>query len=75
MDNYILKAKPTIIKFNSRASVNIKDSWYTFEYGEERQIENFDDVNIDKEIKCLTDDCNKVVDEQIEDVVNMILKK
>lgn len=32
MDNYISKAKPTVIKFNSRASVNIRDAWYTFEY-------------------------------------------
>lgn len=73
MGEYISKAKTTIIKFNSRASVKIKDSFYTFEYGEERQIDNFDDVNIDKEIQLLTDDCNKVVDRQVEEVVNMIL--
>lgn len=75
MDNYISKAKPTVIKFNSRASVNIRDAWYTFEYGEERQIDNFNEVNIDKEIQCLTDDCNNVVDKQIEEIVNMLLRK
>ena len=72
-EEYIPKAKPTMIKFNSRASVKIKESFYTFEYGEERQIDNFDEVNIDKEIQCLTESCNNVVDKQIEEVVNMIL--
>ena len=75
MDNYIPKAKPTIIKFNSRASINIKDCWYTFEYGEERQIDNFNEVNIDKEIEALTNDCNLVVDNQLQDVINSILHK
>lgn len=72
-EEYIPKAKPTMIKFNSRASVKIKESFYTFEYGEERQIDNFDEVNIDKEIQYLTESCNNVVDKQIEEVVNMIL--
>lgn len=36
MDNYIPKAKPTIIKFSSRASIKItnggQDHYYTVEY-------------------------------------------
>lgn len=75
MSNYIQKAVPTVIKFSSRASVNIKDHWYTMEYGEERQIYNFDEIDLDKEKQLLIDDCNEVVDKQIEEVVNMILKK
>jgi hypothetical protein len=73
MSEYISKAKTTVIKFNSRASVKIKDSFYTFEYGEERQIDDYENTDIDKEIQALTDDCNNVVDKQIQEVVDMIL--
>lgn len=75
MDNYIPKAKPTTIKFCSRASVKIRDSFYTFEYGEERQIDNFDEADLQKEINCLTTDCNNVVDNQIEEVIQELLHK
>lgn len=75
MDNYISKAYPKTIKFSSRASIKIKDSFYTFEYGEERQIDNFDEVDIQKEIICLTTDCNNVVDNQIEEIVQELLHK
>ena len=73
--NYIQKAIPKTIKFSSRASIKIKDSFYTFEYGEERQIDNFDEVNLDKEKQLLIDDCNKIVDNQIEEVVKMFTEK
>lgn len=71
---YIPKAKPTIIKFSSRASTKIKDQYYTFEYGEERQIDDFDKVNIDKEKQALIDDCNEVVDNQIKEIVDMLVR-
>jgi hypothetical protein len=74
MENYISKAKPTIIKFSSRASVKIQEHYYTIEYGEERQIENFDEVDIDKERQLLIDDCNLQVDKQIEDIVKTFQK-
>ena len=75
MNKYVSKAIPKTIKFSSRASIKIKDSFYTFEYGEERQIDNFNEVNLDKERQLLIDDCNNIVDNQIEEVINMILKK
>lgn len=74
MDNYIPKARTKIIKFNSRASVKIKDSFYTFEYGEERQIDDIEEVNLDKEINSLTNHCNTVVDKQVEEIVNMLVR-
>lgn len=70
---YTPKARPTVIKFSSRASTKIKDQYYTIEYGEERQIDNFDEVNLDKEKKALIDDCNEVVDNQIKEIVDMLL--
>ncbi len=62
--------KIVTIKAISRASVKIKDSFYTFEYGEERAIDESD--NIDEAKKELWDSCNSEVDAQIEDVVNML---
>ena len=78
MENYVSKAIPKIIKFSSRASVKItasgNDHYYTIEYGEERQIDDFNEVNIEKERQLLIDDCNKQVDNQIEDIVKTFLK-
>lgn len=73
--SYVPQAKPTVIKFISRASIKVKESFYTFEYGEERQIDNFDAVNLDLEKQALIDDCNTVVDNQIREIVDMCLGK
>lgn len=75
MDKYVSKAIPKTIKFSSRASIKIKDSFYTFEYGEERQIDDFNEVNLDKEKQLLIDDCNSIIDNQIEEVVKMFTEK
>lgn len=77
--DYISKAEIKIIKFTSRASVKIVDKskqehYYTIEYGEERQIDNFNEVDIQKERQLLIDDCNQQVDNQIEEIVNTFLK-
>ena len=78
MNNYISKAEPKIIKFNSRASVKIVDKskqehYYTIEYGEERQIDNFNEIDIDKERQILIDDCNNIVDNQVKEIVDTFL--
>lgn len=75
---YSQKAIPTVIKFTSRASVKIvdrnkQDHYYTIEYGEERQIQNFDNTNLDKERQILIDDCNTIVDAQLKDIVDMYI--
>jgi len=75
---YIPKAIPKVIKFTSRASVKIVDKakqehYYTIEYGEERQIDNFNEVNIDKERKALIEDCNIIVDDQVKEIIETFL--
>ena len=60
--------KITTIKAISRASVKIKDSFYTVEYGEERSLEDGD--NIEEEREKLWDTCNGEIDRQLEDIVN-----
>lgn len=55
------------IKAISRASVKIRDSFYTVEYGEERSIEEGD--NIEEERERLWDTCNDEIDNQLEDII------
>lgn len=75
---YYPQAIPTTIKFSSRASIKItnneQDHYYTVEYGEERQINDFDNVNIDKERQFLIDDCNNIVDGQVKEIVETFLR-
>lgn len=76
--NYIPKAIPKVIKFSSRASIKItnngQDHYYTVEYGEERQIDDFNEVDIDKERQFLIDDCNNQVDNQVKEIVETFLR-
>lgn len=74
MSNYISKAIPKTIKFSSRASVKVKEQYYTIEYGEERQIDNFNEVDLEKEKQMLIDDCNAVVDNQVKEIVDLLVK-
>ena len=67
------ECKTRVIKYSSRVSTKIKDNYYTFEYGEERTV--LEDENVDKEIKNLIDDCNAVVDSQVEEVYNLLVRK
>ena len=64
------KAITTTIKFTSRASVKVGDSFYTVEACEERLIPALDDINIEEERKALWDTVNKEVDTQIENILN-----
>lgn len=75
---YIPKAIPKVIKFSSRASVKItdknkQDHFYTIEYGEERQIDNFNEVDMVKERQILIDDCNNIVDNQVKEIIETFL--
>lgn len=59
--------KIVTIRATSRASVKIKDSFYTIEYCEERSVDP--DDSIEDERKKLWDTCNDEVDKQIEDIL------
>lgn len=65
-------AKTTTIRATSRISTKIKDTFYTFEYCEERQIEDGDDVVAEREK--LWDTCNSEVDNQVEETLKMYKK-
>ena len=69
MDDYQSKAIISTIKFTSRASVKVGDSFYTVEACEERMIPAVEDVNVDEERKLLWDTVNTECDEQIKDIL------
>ena len=62
-------AKTTVIKASSRASIKVGDSFYTIEYGEERSVEDTD--NLESERADLWETCNGEVDRQIEEIMEM----
>ena len=57
------------IKFTSRASVKIKDSYFTFEATIEKEIPpNFNHATLDEEKQILWDECNQEIDNQIAEI-------
>lgn len=64
---YVSKAKTTMIRFTSRASINIDGRYYTMEACEERMIPDIEGVDIEQERKLLWDTVNTECDNQIED--------
>ena len=66
---YESKAKTTKISYTSRASVKIKDNFYTVEATEERSIHDVDDINMDEEWKLLCSAVDTIVDNQCEEIV------
>lgn len=67
---YESKAIITTIKVTSRASVKVRDNFYTVEYCEERAIPDVDGVDIETERQLLWDTANAECDNQIEDIIN-----
>lgn len=63
------------IKATSRASVKIRDSFYTFEYCEEHSVDEKDVKNIELVRESLWNTVNNEVDTQIEEVVDMLREK
>ncbi len=74
MGEYEVKGVTTSIRFTSRASVKIGDSFYTLEACEERMIPDIEGVDIAEERRILWDVVNNEVDEQIRDIVSALKK-
>ena len=65
--------KTTSIKFTSRASVKIGDSYYTFEATIEKQCpEEYTEDEYNEEKKKLWSEANSEVDTQIEETYNFL---
>jgi hypothetical protein len=71
---YESKAITTQIRATSRASVKVRDNFYTVEYTEERTIPQVDGVNLEEERKLLWDTVNDECDNQIADIIKSFAK-
>ena len=71
---YQSKAIISTIAATSRASVKIRDNYYTVEYHEERVIPEIDGVNIEAERQLLWDTVNSECDHQIDDILQQFKK-
>lgn len=70
MTTYESKAVTKTITATSRASVKIKDSFYTVEYSEERVIPDIEGVDLEMEKALLWDAVNRECDGQVNDILN-----
>jgi hypothetical protein len=74
MDEYKIVGKTVSIKFTSRASVKVNDSFYTVEACEERMIPDIEGVDIEKEKEALWDSVNSECDSQIQEILRTFRK-
>jgi len=68
-----MKVQTTAIRATSRASVKIRDNYFTVEYSEERTItydpeEAVDETVLNNERQKLWDDCNDEIYNQISEI-------
>ena len=73
---YFSQAVPTLIRATSRVSVKLNESFYTFEFLEERafpiDLAEEGQINFEKEKEMLWDEVHSQVDKQVSDVVSML---
>lgn len=64
-ESYESKAIITKIQATSRASVKIRDNYFTMEFSEERMIPDIEGVDLEQEKSALWDEVNGEVDAQV----------
>lgn len=73
---YFTQAVPTLIRATSRVSVKLNESFYTFEFMEERafpiDLVEEGQINFEKEKEMLWDEVHSQVDKQVSDIVSML---
>ena len=72
---YESKATVTLIRATSRASVKIRDNFYTVEWSEEHSLPDSPEVDYEEERRILWDICNREVDNQIEEILQTFSRK
>lgn len=72
MSNYVQQGKTIKISALSKATVQVKNNYYSFSYGEERELpDDQSHVNLEKERELLWNSLNAEVDKQIEDILKI----
>lgn len=70
--DYTSKAKTVKISGTSKATVQIKNNYYSFAYSEERELPSDDlEVSLEKEREILWECLNAEVDKQIEQITEL----
>lgn len=73
---YFSQAVPTLIRATSRVSVKLNESFYTFEFQEERafpiDLVEEGQINFEREKEMLWDEVHSQVDKQVSDIVSML---
>lgn len=73
---YFSQAVPTLIRATSRVSVKLNESFYTFEFQEERafpiDLVEEGQINFEKEKEMLWDEVHSQVDKQVSDIISML---
>lgn len=71
MAKYTSKLIPSKIGATSRVSIKLRDTYYTFEYMEEREIppEVVNKIDIEQERRILWEECHAEVDAQVEEII------
>ena len=71
MAKYKSKLIPTKIGATSRVSIKLRDTYYTFEYMEEREIppKVVNKIDIEQERRILWEECHAEVDAQVEEII------
>lgn len=72
MSEYVQQAKTVKISGTSKATIQIKNNYYSFSYGEERELpEDHIRVNLEKERELLWGTLNAEVDKQVEEIIQL----
>lgn len=73
---YFSQAVLTLIRATSRVSVKLNESFYTFEFQEERafpiDLVEEGQINFEKEKEMLWDEVHSQVDKQVSDIVSIL---
>lgn len=72
MEEYVSKAVINKISATSRASIKVKESYYTLEFSEERIIPDLKDVDIEEERRILWNTVNSEVDKQAANTIKVL---
>lgn len=67
---YQIKGKTTTITVENSMTLKLKDNYYKFSFAETREIPQDQDIQIELERKDLIDTVNKVLDDQLDDILN-----
>ncbi len=74
-NEYKIQGRTKTISAMSRQSISYRGNYYTFEYGEERELPTNANINLDKEKEALWYSVNFELDKQVNDMIAFLEDK